>query len=144
MRRINQTGLELIKQYEGLSLDPYYCPAGLLTIGYGHVCAVSEYQDGITQEEAERLLSQDLHMSEAAVERAVEVEISDDAFAALVSLAFNIGGNAFKRSTLLKKLNNGDYVGAAAEFPRWNKAAGRALPGLTARRLREQELFGNG
>jgi lysozyme len=75
------------------------------------------------------------------VNRLVKVELTQDQFDALVSLVFNIGGGNFERSTLLKKINARNFDGAADEFPRWNRAAGKVMAGLTKRRHAEQSLF---
>lgn len=128
-------------KHEGCKLKAYLCPANVLTIGYGHTG--SDVKDGmvITQAEAERLLLKDLDKFCAAVHRLVTAKLSDNQFAALVSLCFNIGEGAFGKSTLLKKLNAGDIIGATQEFPKWNKGGGKVLPGLVKRREDEQRLF---
>lgn len=138
--KINQRGLVLVKQFEGLSLKAYRDPKGIWTIGYGHTRNVKP-GDVITKQRAEVLLKQDLGTAEAAVRRLVKVNLNSNQFSALVSFTFNLGGGAFGRSTLLKKLNQGDYLGAANEFPRWNKAGTKVLPGLTRRRAAERALF---
>src|SRR5262245_6586870 len=98
VRRTNDAGVALIKRYEGLSLKAYRCPAGALTIGYGHTGDVEE-GDVITEEAAEELLRQDLRVFETGVERFVTVKLNDNQFAALVSFVFNVGLGAFARST---------------------------------------------
>ncbi len=136
----SEQGIALIKQFEGCALSAYLCPAHILTIGYGHTGDVSAGQT-ITQEEAERLLKADLEKFERGVSQMVTVELSPQQFDALVSFAFNLGLGNLKTSTLLKKLNSGDYQGAADEFLRWNKAAGKVMAGLTKRREAERALF---
>jgi lysozyme len=145
-RNINKAGIDLIKQFEGLRLKPYLCSAGKPTIGYG----ATFYEDGkkvtmsdpaITEQRAEDLLKKHLEQFSAAVERNVKVSTTDNQFAALVSFTFNLGEGNLKSSTLLKKLNNKDYAGAANEFERWNKAGGKILAGLTRRRQAEKSLF---
>lgn len=145
MRTSNQ-GVELIKHYEGLRLKPYTCPAGIPTIGYGS----TQYPDGrkvtlvdrpLTEEEADSLLASTLVPFETAVTRMVTVEITQRMFDALVSFTYNLGGNALRGSTLLKKLNQGDKDGAANEFKKWVYAAGVVLPGLVKRRESERKLF---
>lgn len=144
-RKTSNRGIELIKEFEGCRLTAYLCPAGVWTIGYGHTGKV----DGkaiakgmtITAKKATELLRQDLATFEAAVNTYVTAPITQNMFDALVSFAFNCGGAALKNSTLLKKLNAKNYEGAANEFPRWNKAGGKVLAGLTRRRERERQLF---
>lgn len=128
-------------KHEGCKLKAYLCPANVWTIGYGHTG--SDVKEGmvITQAEAERLLLKDLDRFCAAVERLVTVPLNDNQFAALVSLCFNIGEGAFAKSTLLRKLNAKDIIGATQEFPKWNKGGGKVLPGLVKRREDEQRLF---
>lgn len=144
-RKTATKGIELIKEFEGCRLTAYKCPAGVWTIGYGHTGAV----DGkpvsagmtITAAKATQLLKSDLAKFEAAVNSYVTAPITQNMFDALVSFAYNCGAGALKGSTLLKKLNAKDYEGAAAEFPKWNKAGGKVLNGLVRRRERERKLF---
>lgn len=142
-RKINKRGLELIKRFEGLSLKAYKCPAGKLTIGYGHTGSDVLPNSVWTQEYAEKMLLKDLAYFEKEVEKAVKRPITDNQFSALVSLAYNIGVRNFLQSTLLKKLNVGNYQGAADEFLRWCRAKGIILKGLQYRRQAERELFLN-
>jgi len=95
----------------------------------------------ITNAQAEDLLKGDLDKFEMAVEDAVKVSLNDDQFAALVSFAFNLGPRNLNKSTLLRLLNSGNSQGAADEFPKWNKAGGQVLKGLTRRRNAERALF---
>jgi GH24 family phage-related lysozyme (muramidase) len=145
-RHINQKSIDLIKSFEGLYLDAYKCSADVWTIGYGHTGMT--HNDGtvhkgrtITEERAEELLAYDMQYFEKVVQRLVTVEVNDDMFGALVSFAFNCGEGNLKKSTLLRKLNEGDYDGAAEQFIRWNKAGGKTLNGLTRRRASEERLF---
>ena len=140
MMRINEAGLNLIKDFEGCRLKAYLCPAGVWTIGYGHTQGVKPDMV-INQLQAERFLRQDLKRFEDAVTSLVKVPITPNQFSALVSFAYNVGTGALYDSTLLRKLNKKDYKGAANEFLRWNKAGGKVLPGLTRRRLAEKDLF---
>jgi GH24 family phage-related lysozyme (muramidase) len=139
-RRINQAGLNLIKQFEGLRLEAYRCPAGVPTIGYGTTANV-KMGDRINAQKAEELLKRDLQRFERAVSNAVKVPISDNQFSALVCFTYNVGYGALQKSTLLKYLNQGKYQAAAQEFMKWNRGGGRVLPGLTRRRQAEQALF---
>ena len=139
-RQIGQKGLDLIKRFEGLRLRSYLCPANVWTIGYGHTGAVKRGQQ-ITSEQAEELLKSDLVRFEKIVSESVNVPLKQQQFDALVSLAFNIGTNAFANSTLVRMLNAANYAGAADQFLRWNQAGGRVLDGLTRRRQAERALF---
>lgn len=139
--KINKTGLELIKSFEGLELKAYICPAGILTIGYGHTRNVKE-GSVITEPEAEKLLLEDLQEAELAVNSGlVTVELNENQFSALVSFVFNVGSEAFFESTLLGMLNRGNFQKAADELLRWDKAGDEKLPGLTRRRTMERQLF---
>lgn len=140
--KISELGLDLIKHYEGLRLRAYQCTAGVWTIGYGHTQDVQPY-DVIDERQANIFLRQDVAVSENEVKRLVNVPLIQHQFDALVSLSFNIGNGNFKSSTLLEKLNAGDYTSAAAEFPRWVYAAGKRLSGLVGRREAEKKLFLN-
>ncbi len=137
---ISEVGLDLIKSFEGLKLEAYLCPANVLTIGYGHTGDVEEGQV-ITEHQAEVLLRSDLMKFERCVNALVAEPITQSQFDALVSFAFNLGCNALRKSTLLKKLSEGDDIGAAEEFERWNRAGGLVMAGLTRRREAERDLF---
>jgi lysozyme len=139
-RRINQAGLDLIKESEGVVLHEYPDAVGVSTIGYGHTVDVRR-GDKISYAEAESYLQNDLHIYETAVSALVKVPLNDNQFAALVSFAFNVGVGALTRSTLLKCLNNGCYQSAADAFGNWVYAGDRSLPGLVARRKAERSLF---
>ena len=128
-----ETAAALIRQFEGCRLKAYKCPAGIWTIGYGHTAGVKA-GDVWTQEQADRALEQDIGKYRKAV------LIACPALAACISLAYNIGTGAFCKSTLVKKLNQGDYTGACNEIRRWNKAGGKVLPGLVKRREAEYEM----
>jgi len=139
--KTNQAGLDLIRGYEKLELKAYRCPAGVLTIGFGHTGPdVSEGLE-INPEQAEELFRADVARFEEAVNRRVCTPLSGNQFSALVSLCFNIGVTAFHNSTLLKLVNKGDPIHAAAEFSRWVHAKGKRLQGLVERREAERRLF---
>lgn len=142
-RRINDEGLALIKQWEGFRPQAYLCPAKVWTIGYGSTVGVTEGMK-ITKAKAEKLLLKDLERFEAAIERLVTVPLNDNQFAALVSWAFNVGEGAVAKSTLLRKLNAGDYDAVPVELARWNKAGGKVLAGLANRRAAEAGLWAKG
>jgi len=137
---IGTNGLNLIKSFEGLRLRAYQCSANVWTIGYGHTADVRA-NDVITEEEALSFLRQDVAESERAVNQYVHVPLTQNQFDALVSFVFNLGVGSFRTSTLLKKLNAGDYDGVAQEFGRWIHAGGKKLPGLVRRREAERALF---
>ena len=136
---------QFVSQEEGLRLAAYICPAGKLTIGYGHTGDDVFHGMAITPERAGSLLQADLGASYKTIERAVSVPLTDNQMAALASFVFNLGAGAFLSSTLLKKLNQGDYQGAADQLPRWCHAHvdGQLVEvaGLKARRNREKSLF---
>ncbi|MEG4048335.1 glycoside hydrolase family protein [Microcoleus sp. Pol17_C1] len=142
-KHINQEGFKLLRTFEGCELTAYDDGGGVWTIGYGHTG--DDVYPGLTisQTQAEELLREDLEKFESYVEDAVEVEIDDNQFSALVCFCFNVGPGTegFGGSTLLKLLNEGDYQGAANQFPVWNKVNGEPWLGLTRRRLAEQALF---
>ncbi len=145
-RTINSSGIDLIKHFESLRLKAYQDSVGIWTIGWGHTGL--SHNDGtvyegreITEDEAVALLQQDLKTFEETVNDCVNVEINDDQFSALVSFAFNLGGTNLRKSTLLKKLNNGESFNAGKEFKKWSKAGGKRLGGLVRRRISERNLF---
>lgn len=140
MQQINQAGLELIKSFEGYKDEAYLCPAGVWTIGWGTTRGVRQGQETTTGE-AEGFLKRDLKIFEVQVSEMVKVSLTANQFSALVCFAYNCGAGALKSSTLLKKLNHEDYLGAAEEFLKWNKAGGKMLAGLTRRRVAERSLF---
>jgi lysozyme len=140
---ISPAGIALIQAHEGLRLTAYRDAGGVWTIGYGSTGGVRRGMT-ITRDQAVLRLYHDLDTAESAVNSRVTVPLSQPQFDALVSLVFNIGGGAFRKSTLLQKLNAGDYAGAANEFNRWVKAKGRVLPGLVTRRAAERALFLSG
>lgn len=138
--RTSQRGLSLIKSFEGLRLLAYRDAVGVLTIGYGATRGVKAGMS-VTKEQAERMLLNDVQRFEAEVERLVKAPLSGNQWDALVSFTYNLGAANLESSTLLRKLNTGDYAGAAEQFPRWNKAGGKVLPGLVRRREAERVLF---
>jgi len=138
--RTSQRGLSLIKSFEGLRLLAYRDAVGVWTIGYGATRGVKAGMS-ITKEQAERMLLNDVQRFEPEVERLVQVPLSANQWDALVSFTYNLGAANLESSTLLRKLNAGDYAGAAEQFPRWNNAGGKVLPGLVRRREAERALF---
>lgn len=141
--KTSESGLEFIKEHEGCVLRAYPDPGTggePFTIGVGHTGGVSP-GDVITEEEALELLREDVEEAESAVNRLVSIDLTQNEFDALVSFVFNVGAGNFEKSTLRKMLNDGNREGAEQQFQRWNKAAGRVLPGLVKRRHAESSLF---
>lgn len=141
--KISDKGLAFLKEAEGLRLKAYRCSANVLTIGYGSTTHNHEITEGmtITLREAKAMLKSDLYVYEIAVNNAVKVPLTQSQYDALVSFTFNVGAGALKRSTLLRNLNAGDYIGAAAQFHVWNKVNKKPVKGLSARRAKEAALF---
>ena len=133
-------GNALIKKFEGLELDSYQCSANVWTLGYGHTQGVAE-GDSCSEEEAEIILVNDLKEFETYVNALVDVELDQKQFDALVAWTFNLGPTNLRTSTLLKKLNAGDYNDVPSEIKRWNRAGGQVLDGLIRRREAEALLF---
>ena len=138
--KISLEGLSLIKKFEGCKLIAYKCSAGVWTIGYGHTTGVKE-GDVCTQEEAEKLLRGDIFKFEEYVQDSVKVDLDQSQFDALVAWTFNLGPGNLRSSTMLKKLNNGEYESVPFEMRRCNKAGGKTLDGLIRRRQAESLLF---
>lgn len=144
-------GRELIKGFEGLELEAYMDLAGVWTIGYGHTSQAGPPavvpDMVITEAEADAILRTDLQVFERRVNGAVAVPITQTMFDALVSLTYNIGASAFLRSTVLRKLNEGQYEEAADAFEMWSKARSpktgklEFVAGLKRRRVAEAALF---
>ena len=144
-------GIALIKEFEGLRTEAYKCPAGIWTIGYGHTSAAGHPTVvrgmKITPDEADAILVRDLGQYERAVSAAVKRPLNQGQFDACVSLCFNIGINAFKGSTVVRRINAGRMSDVPAAFMMWNKAKNprtghsAELPGLTRRRRAETALW---
>lgn len=141
---MTREGFELIKRHEGLRLEAYRCPAAVWTIGYGHTKGVYKGMR-ISKDEAEMFLRQDVELVELQVVNTVG-KLSDCKIAALVSFAYNVGIDAFRKSTLCRKVKaNSDDASIRAEFGRWVFAGGKKLQGLVKRRAEEAEMyFGEG
>lgn len=141
---ISNKGLELIKKWESFVPNVYLCPAGLPTIGYGHVVKNGESFSKITEEEAHELLLKDIKQYEEAINKK-NLNLTQSQFDALCSFVYNVGATAFSNSTMLKYMKNDNFLKASKEFKKWNKATvnGVKVPlnGLTNRRLEESELF---
>lgn len=137
--RINDAGLTIIKESEGLRLEAYNA-GGQWLIGYGH-SRTAEAGMTITESEAEQLLREDVQVSEDIVKKMVLVPVNENQFSALVSFAYNLGAGAFSRSTVLDALNAGDYTQAADNFRNHNTGGGEVIEHLVERREKERSLF---
>lgn len=136
--------VKLIKQFEGFRANAYKCPAGIWTIGYGStsVDGVKVNQgDTITEQAALDDVYKRLNEIDKQITATVRVPLNSNQLNALLDFVYNLGVGNFRSSTLLKKLNDSDYRGAADELLRWNKSGGKVLDGLTKRREAERELF---
>jgi lysozyme len=155
---IHPDGVDLIKEFEGLSLTAYRDPVGVWTIGYGHTGPEVVRGLVISQDQADAWLADDISEAAALVDLAVTAPLNAYQRAALVSIVFNVGAGRRARpgrpgragiitlangqpSTLLRRLNAGDYAGAAAAFEQWVYAGGQKLAGLVRRRKAERALF---
>ena len=140
----SKNGLHLTEQFEGLRLTAYPDPGtggAPWTIGYGHTGPDVHPGLTITQQQAENLLARDIQTASDAVNRLVKYHLKQEEFDALVDFTYNCGAGNLKISTLLKKVNAGDMVGASKEFAKWNLANGHILQGLVNRRQAEMRLF---
>ncbi len=141
----SDVGVDLISGFEGTRFKAYDDGVGVWTIGTGTTVypngAKVKQGDTCTPEQAKAYFKHDLAKFEKTVNESVTVPLNQNQFDALVSLTYNIGSGAFNNSTLLKKLNKGDYQGAADQFLAWKKAGGKVLPGLVRRREAERALF---
>lgn len=143
-KKLNREGLDNIIKFEGFSSIAYWDHKGY-SIGYGHLIN-NETESHLltaklTTDEALELLKKDVKGYEDAVNENVKVPLSQNMFNALVSFCYNVGIGAFKSSTLLRVLNDGDYIEASNQLERWNKASGQIHSGLVKRRNEEQKLF---
>jgi GH24 family phage-related lysozyme (muramidase) len=130
----------LIAKHEGCRLDAYYCPAGILSIGYGHTANV--YPDmHITREEAEAMLHDDLPKYQDDLAKLVTARVTQGQFIALMSFVYNFGAAKCRTYSLFKELNRGHYEAAAEWFPKYVYSAGQKLRGLVARREEERKVF---
>lgn len=144
--KTSQKCIQMIKQFEGFSAKPYLCPAGVPTIGYGSTRdtdgkPITMQHPPITEAQARALLAATLVTYEDAVNRYVKVPLNQNQFDALVDFAYNAGAKNLLTSTLLKKLNAGDYAGASKEFGKWVYGGTKKLNGLVKRREAERQLF---
>jgi lysozyme len=143
---INDATIKLIKEFEGLRLQTYRCSAGVLTIGYGTTAAAGVGIDPkpgmrITEAEADMYFRRGLDKFAAQIRPMITAPINENEFGAFLSLAYNIGPGAFRKSSALRRFNAGDKAGAANAIKLWNKAGGKVLKGLERRRAAEVALF---
>ena len=139
--KISADGIEMIKEFEGLRLESYQDSVGVWTVGWGHTGKHVHEGMHITEKEAEQLLVQDLERFERCVGHMASIPLTQGQFDALISFSLNLGCQALKKSTLLKRINKHRFAEAAGEFHRWNHAGGHVLAGLTRRRKNEKEMF---
>ena len=138
---LSAVGLLAIANFEGFSNQTYIpVPGDMPTVGFGHTDPRLKVGDMVTTQEALSLLRGDVREAEDAVRRCIRVPLTQGEFDAFVSLAYNIGGNAFCVSTLAKKANDGDYPGACKELTRWVYFKGKKLKGLENRRAEELRM----
>lgn len=144
---VSAAGLGSIALHEGEVRKVYLDPVGIPTVCVGHTgpeVTRARVGEVVSAEVCQVLLKEDTRTAEKAVQRLVKVPVTQEQFDSLVSFTFNVGAGNLASSTLLRKLNAGDCWGAAAEFPRWNKARGQVLPGLVKRRADERIAFEQG
>lgn len=140
--KVDQAGLDFIARWEGVVLRVYKDVVGIPTIGVGHVLLPGEsFPNGITREKALEILAKDVAKCEAAITKYITQPLNQNQFNALASFTFNCGTGALQTSTVRRKLNNGDYQGAADALLMWNKAGGKFNRGLANRRADERKLF---
>lgn len=141
---IDKKAFELVKEFEGFRNKAYLCPAGVLTIGYGFTRVNGKpvnMNDTIDKVKAEGMLYLELEKIAKQIKELVTISLNEKQLGALCSFAFNVGINAFRESTLRKKLNQSDYKSVEAELKKWNKIGGKPSVGLDRRRKAEIELF---
>lgn len=138
------TAIDLIKKYEGFKPEAYQDSVGVWTIGYGTTRIDGQPVKAgmtITEDQALQLVQQEVNKLWSQIESITKVNLNQNQMNALVDFAYNLGFNALKSSTLMSKVNAGDFNGAANEFTRWVYAGGKVLPGLVKRREAEKQLF---
>lgn len=138
--RVTEAGLQIVKDAEGLRLRTYLCPAGILTIGYGHTRGVTQDME-ITEEQANEFLKDDVIVAENYINK-YNLRLKQCQFDALVSFVFNVGSGNFANSTMLKLIKKDpDDPAIADEFLKWKYSGGKVFPGLVTRRKKEKNLY---
>lgn len=138
--------LEMLAHHEGVRQKPYKCPAGLFTVGIGHLIGDGKslpdsWNRTFSLEEVYAILAKDVERFERGVERLITIPLRQNEVDALISFAFNLGLGCLQRSSIRQKLNRGDKAGAIESLLKYNKAAGKVLKGLDNRRKDEAALF---
>lgn len=142
--QISESGLRLIRQFEGFRSEMYLDACGIPTIGYGHKILRDEsFPDGLSEARARELLAADAAIAARAVEHLVKVPLTQGQFDALADFCFNVGSTRLAASTLLRDLNSGEYSAARQQLLRWDRAGDAVLPGLKVRRQAEFDLWGS-
>ena len=146
--KLNQTGLDLIKKYEGFRSHAYRDAVGVWTIGYGHtsMAGAPRVKPGlrISRQQGEDILARDVAKFARKIRPMIQVELNDNQFSALVSFSYNVGVGGFRRSSVLQRVNAGRFDAVPNRLSLWVKAGGRTLKGLVRRRAAEGELFLSG
>jgi len=152
---VDPYGIKMLMEYEGSKLTAYLDNAGYTTIGVGHKLTTKEKKSGyifigeervywgtgLNKVQVIKLLEQDIHIYENIVSASIEVPLTQNNFNALVSFVFNIGGHSFRKSTLRRLLNQGEYQEVPPQLKRWNKSNGKVNRGLVNRRKKEIKLW---
>jgi lysozyme len=140
---MNRVALSLEKQFEGYSLKPYCCPAGILSGGYGHAFKPGEKVRDLPPAEAEAVLASDQLQAESATFRLCPVLMDkpEGAQGAIIDFVFNLGAGRLQASTLRRRINQGNWPEAIRELKKWVRGGGRILPGLVLRRAAEAEYL---
>jgi len=140
--KINQAGIDLIKQFEGCKSTSYQDSVGVWTIGYG--ATGDDIVAGLTwtPEQIDDRLHQDLARFEEGVQNLLSnPDVNENQFSSLVCFSYNLGLQSLAKSHLLIYTNSGHYIAASLQFAKWDMAGGVVLPGLVKRRLAEKELY---
>lgn len=142
--QISFNGKKLIQELEGFRGTAYLDTGGVWTVGYGTTKIEGkpvEAGQTATEVQAQKWLDEDLAWAQTAVNKLVKYVLKQSMFDALVSFVYNVGENAFARSTMLQLLNSGQYAAAAQQFDRWVYDNGKLVKGLVSRRREERSLF---
>ena len=137
------SGLALTENFEGCKLTSYQDSRGIWTLGWGHTKDIGPDMN-CTQEQADEWLKEDTQSSVDAINRLVNIQLTQNEFDALVDFVYNLGAGSFASSTMLKLLNQGELGLAANEFSKWDHCGGQVVQGLLNRRIAEQQEFSNG